>query len=171
MVRELMLVSALHLALIAGCDSKSSQLTAKSGAASEIHLSVLRSTDYAALVRVTVRRDCRGSASAGSPSICSKIEAVPDSVIERAALPFLKRHVSVTQAVAALEFWSSPEGAEISDTLVREIATQNPTLLSKRQLAKLDQFNKSDAGQALSRLSEDHELSITVLRAVEAYAP
>jgi len=133
-------------------------------------LKLLQAISYADLVRVVAKRKCSNPAEASHP-VCSKLDRVPNSFIERSALPYLKKHVSMAKAETALKFWTSPDGARINTFLVRYFSGQDPTLLSKSDVEKLDRFNKSEAGIALSSLTQDREANIAVLRAIGSYAP
>jgi hypothetical protein len=69
-----------------------------------------------------------------------------------------------------LAFFSSPDGAKISKKMLREIAEDNPNLLSEYERQRLGDFNRSEAGAALSRLARDRAVSQAMIRAIGAYA-
>lgn len=138
----------------------------------EISLRVLRAVDYAEIQRVVLTNDCqRKPGLAASLPACSKIGVVPPTTIELTVLPHFNRYVSNADAMAALAFWTSPDGARISKKLVREITENNPTILTRDELQLLDRFNKSEAGIAMSRLAQDRSVSVAVIRAIGAYVP
>jgi hypothetical protein len=147
--------------------------TSKSLASNEaLSLRVLEAIDYAELTRIVTLNMCtRKPELVERLPACSKIAAVPNAAIEKMVLPHFRRYVSPADAKAALVFWSSANGAKISKKMLREIAEDNPTLLSAEEKQLLHNFNQSDAGVALSRLARDREVSQKVIQAIGAYAP
>jgi hypothetical protein len=136
-----------------------------------VSLSVLQAIDYAELTRIVTLTMCRRKPElVPRLAACSKIVDVPNAVIEKMALPHFNRYVSPTDAKAALAFWSSPDGAKISKKMLREIAEDSPNLLSEHERQKLGEFNRSEAGVALSRLAGDRAVSQAMIRAIGAYA-
>ncbi len=55
--------------------------------------------------------------------------------------------------------------------VLREIADDNPTLLTSDEKQLLTSLNQSDAGAARSRLARDRDVSQAVIRAIGAYVP
>jgi hypothetical protein len=147
--------------------------TSQSSAANDaLSLSVLRTIEYADLTRIVTLQMCkRRPELVEQLPACSKIGAVPNTAIEKMVLPYFKRYVSPADAKAALAFWSSADGAKISKKMLREIADNNPTLLTSDEKQLLNNFNQSDAGLALSRLARDRDVSKAMIRAIGAYAP
>jgi hypothetical protein len=136
-----------------------------------VSLGVLQAIDYAELTRIVTLTMCRRKPElVPQLAACSKIVDVPNAVIEKMALPHFNRYVSPTDAKAVLAFFSSPDGAKISKKMLREIAEDNPNLLSEYERQRLGDFNRSEAGAALSRLARDRAVSQAMIRAIGAYA-
>jgi hypothetical protein len=153
-------------------ESASSQTRPSSPAKDALSLRVLEAIDYADLTRIVTLKMCkRRPQLVEQLSACSKIGAVPNAAIEKMVLPHFNRYVSPDDARSALTFWSSANGVKISKKMLREIADDNPTLLTSDEKQLLTSFNQSDAGAALSRLARDRDVSQAVIRAIGTYVP
>ena len=136
-----------------------------------ISLNVLQAIDYAELTRIVTLTMCRRKPELVQRlPACLKITNVPNAVIEKMALPHFNRYVSPADAKAALVFWSSSEGTKISKKMLQEVADDNPNLLTENERQMLSNFNRSEAGAALSRLASDRAVSQAMIRAIGAYA-
>ena len=144
-------------------------------AQSDAWAQVLRATNYAATTKASFRVGCRQSSPpASTPQyrvLCPKLDAIPGQVIEAAALPYLKRHLSEATAHQAIAFWSSSRGAGISRKIVAEIESGVHNQLTEEDLRLLDAANRSEYGLALSSFARDREGSVAVARALLAYEP
>ena len=135
-----------------------------------ISLNVLQAMDYAEHIRLVTLTMCRRKPELVQRlPACLKITNVPNAVIEKMALPHFNRYVSSADAKAALAFWSSPEGTKISKIMLQEIADNNRNLLTENERQLLSNFNQSEAGIALSRLTGDRAVSQAMIRAIGAY--
>jgi len=136
-----------------------------------LSLKVLQAVDYVQLQRSTLRRECKKPGVPQRVPACNKIAEVPNSAIERMMLPHFNRHVPSVQAQAALDFWTSQKGAVINKKLVREVDQFGTAQLTDEDLRLLGQFNRSSAGQAMTRLAEDRSVTPDVMRAIGEYKP
>ncbi len=153
-------------------ESAASQTRPSLPANDALSLRVLQAVKYADLTRIITLKMCkRRPQLVEQLSACSKIGAVPNVAIEKMVLPYFNRYVSPDDAKAALVFWSSGNGAKISMKVLREIADDNPTLLTSDEKQLLTSLNQSDAGAARSRLARDRDVSQVVIRAIGAYVP
>lgn len=136
-----------------------------------ISLNVLQAIDYAEHIRMVTLTVCRRKPELVQRlPACSKVADVPNSVIEKMALPHFNRHVSFNNAKAALAFWLTPDGVNISAKTRRETPEDNLKLLTENEQRVLGNFNRSEAGVALSRLAGDRAVSQAMIRAIGAYA-
>lgn len=135
-------------------------------------LNVIR---YAATTKASFRVGCKtGHLLSTTPAyliICPKLDQIPDSAIETAALPCMKQHVAEDLARRAISFWSTPTGQQLSLKSVREIESGINDQLSAEELQLLDARNRSDFGLALSTFANERECSRAVARAMLRYEP
>lgn len=103
--------------------------------------------------------------------ICPKLTVVPNTVINTAALPFVRKHVSEAQARDAMAFYAAPTGRNLSEKVIREIETGRFDQLSPTDLQVLDATNKSPFGRALKAFATDREGNRAVARAILNYEP
>ncbi len=160
------------MAVMLLCESGLAQTNQSSITNDALSLRVLHAIEYADLTRIVTLQMCkRRPELVEQLPACSKIGTVPNTAIEKMVLPYFNRYVSSVDAQAALVFWSSADGAKISKKMLREIAENNPTLLTAQEKQLLNNFNQSDAGLALARLARDRDVSKAMIRAIGAYAP
>ncbi len=103
--------------------------------------------------------------------LCPKLPAIPNAVINAAALPFARKHVSDVQAREAIAFYLSPPGRDLAEKMLREIETGRFEQLSSADLERLDAANKSPYGRALKAFAADRAGNGAVARAMLAYEP
>ena len=136
---------------------------------------LLRVMRYSATLKASFRVGCKTAhALSATPAyliICPKLDKIPDSVIETAALPCVKHYVPEDVARRAVSFWSTAAGEQLSIKSVREIASGVNDQLSEEELKLLDERNKTDFGLALSAFATDRECSRVVARAMLQYEP
>ena len=136
---------------------------------------VLEVVAYAETARASLSKGCEnGNPLAGTAAylvICPKLKSIPPRVIEAAALPYLKKHLSVAEAQAAINFYTSPIGRGLMPKILREIETGKYDQLSAEDLQQMDKVNKTAFGQALKRFGMDKEANVAVVRAMLAYGP
>jgi len=130
---------------------------------------------YAETVRASFSKGClKGNPLAGTTAylvICPKLKSIPSGLIEAAALPYLQKHLSVAEARAAIDFYTSPIGRGLLPKILREIETGKFDQLSPEDLQQMDKANKTLFGQALKRFGTDKEANVAVARAMLAYEP
>ncbi|PXX33716.1 hypothetical protein [Undibacterium pigrum] len=136
---------------------------------------LLRVMGFSELIRAQVDVSCRQDAQyAANPrliTLCDKRHHIPDTVIEGAALPYLRRHMSTQLAQEAIAILTSPSEKAVSRKLTAEIASGNHNLLTPDELLLLKRRNESRHGQALSAFSSDPEQGRAVARAMFEYDP
>jgi hypothetical protein len=141
----------------------------------DIWSQVIRATNYAATAKASFKVGCKPenplSLRPQYQLLCPKLDSIPEAVIEEAALPYLKRHLTESTARQALAFWSTSRGASISKKIVQEIRTGALNQLTQSDLQILDKANKSEYGRALGAFAKDREGSGAVARAMLAYEP
>lgn len=103
--------------------------------------------------------------------LCPKLDLIPDSVMETAALPYVKRHVSPKLARKAISFWSSNEGKRISKKLIKEIATKKYDQLNADDIKLLQMANQSEYGRSLGAFADDKAYGLAVVKAILDYEP
>jgi hypothetical protein len=146
------------------------QMGRSSASNDALNLRVLQAIEYADLTRVVTLSMCKRKPELVTRlPACAKISGVPNAFIEQMALPHFNRYISPVNAKSALQFWSSDNGAKIAKKMLREIAENNPTLLTTNEKQLLNNFNQSEAGVALKRLAQDRDVSQSIIRAVGAY--
>jgi len=136
---------------------------------------LLRVMGFSELIRAQVDFSCRQDAQyAANPrliTLCDKRHHIPDAVIEDAALPYLKRHMSTQLALAAINILKSASEKAVSKKLTAEIASGRHDLLTPEELLLLKRRNESRHGQALSSFATDPEQGRAVARAMFEYDP
>ena len=103
--------------------------------------------------------------------LCPKLGKIPASVIESAALPFVRKYVTADQAREAIAYYISPVGSNLQGKMLREIESGKYDQLSAVDLQQMDVTNKSAFGRALKNFSMDKEGSSAVARAMLRYEP
>ena len=102
--------------------------------------------------------------------VCQRLEVIPDAVIESAARPFLKIHVSKDLARKAIEFWSTAAGASLSEKMLKEMESGVQDQLSDADLSLMGKRDATDYGIALGSFASDKLQSAAVFQAMYAYA-
>lgn len=140
-----------------------------------IYRKLLRALGYADIFRASLVRVCLALPNEGRNatiiSLCKQPTSISEDLIESVAEPLMKRFVPLGEADLAFKFWSSSEGASISQTLVRETRENNPTLLKPSQLNLLTEANDSSYGRALSRFAKDKAAAVEIMKAVAEKLP
>jgi hypothetical protein len=111
---------------------------------------------------------------ASTPSykeLCPKLDAIPDSIIEAAALPYLKHYVTEDMAREAIAFWSSAPGKALTKKILQDIATGNFNHLDAEDIRLLNMVSKTEYGRALNALGKDNAQGSAVVQAMLYYAP
>lgn len=145
---------------------------AQTGEAADPYSALLRATHHAEIVRGTVLAMCRMEAreDAKSRAECENARQRPDEVIDQAALPFLRRHVSEQQARDALAYYNSPEGRTIARRTLAMLKGEPQEAAGERDLAALQAFNASPAGLAMRAFSGDKAAGVAISGALTAPA-
>lgn len=135
-----------------------------------IYRKLLRELGYAGIIRTSLVHVCltlpREGRNATIISLCKQPTSISNDLIESVAVPVMKRFVPLGEADLAFKFWSSSEGASISQTLVREKRENISTLLTPSQLNILKEVNVSSYGQALSCFATDKAASVEIMKAM-----
>ncbi len=130
---------------------------------------------YAATVRAIYARDCNANTPiAQTPPyklLCPKLASIPNNVIESAAIPYMRAHISREVAEEAVTFWTSVRGQELSKKIAKEVDSGIFDQLTSDDLCLLDEANKSRYGLALSAFATDREAASAVARAMVGYEP
>ena len=137
--------------------------------------STLEAVGYAATAKASFARGCAKdhplAETAAYLVICPKLNLIPSAVIEATALPYLQKHLTVAEARAAIDFYSSPIGRGLLPKILREIETGTYDQLSAEDLQNMEKANHTPFGQALKRFAMDQQAHVAVARAMLAYAP
>jgi hypothetical protein len=135
---------------------------------------VLQAVSYAETAKASFEKGCKIEGTNQNPSyliLCPKLSQIPNSVIERAAEPFLKEHLSESIAMQAKEFWLTPKGKMLRKKIIVEIKTGRFNQLTQADLKELDSANKTSYGQALLTFSKNAAANRAVARAMLQYEP
>ncbi len=136
---------------------------------------LLRVLGFAATNRAQIEFSCRENLQfAANPrlmSLCAKRNLIPDTVIEDAALPYLKRYITTQVALEAVSVLRLEPEKAVSRKLIIEIAAGRQYLLTKEDPQLLKRRNESKYGQALSAFAADPEQGRAVARAMFEYEP
>ncbi|QDQ25177.1 hypothetical protein FNU76_01720 [Chitinimonas arctica] len=141
----------------------------------DVWLQALRSINYAATVKAGFVPGCKGGSALSLSKyyrlVCPKLYSIPNEIIESAALPYLKRHVSKDIALQAIAAWTSREGILLSQKMVLVIESGQKDLLTFDDLRMLDDRNRSEHGRAFGAFADDKEGSAAVVTAMSLYVP
>jgi hypothetical protein len=139
----------------------------------DIWRKLLRVMDFSKINRATLVYACRETPQYKSTpklvALCAKRDQIPNHVIEDAALPYLKRHVTERVAKQAILELSTDASIKLSDKLNLEIASGKQDLLSEADLVLLKRRNETEYGRALSAFASDKEQGRAVSRALLDY--
>lgn len=134
----------------------------------------LHALRFADIIKAGFKRNCLPSSPLSMRPeyqlICERLKVIPDSVIESAALPFLKTHLSNALARKAVDFWSTKAGASLRDKMLVELETGVENQLTAADLILLGKRDGSDYGLALGNFAGNKLQSAAVVRAMYAYA-
>lgn len=134
---------------------------------------LFRAMQFADVNRARLEFDCREnplfSSAIRLKALCEKRHLIPDSVIEKAALPYLKRYVSEPLMKRAIFQLSSDTAISVGRKLILEIQTGKQNQLTPDDAVFLKQQNESEVGRALSAFAADREQGIAVARAMLEY--
>jgi hypothetical protein len=137
----------------------------------EVRLAALQAARFADSVRGQIDADLKSASPLVAPDFYAKLSGnlstISNASINRLALPLMREQVSLADAQAALEFFSSPEGAAIANKLS---ASSFPKL-SDAESASLEQFAKSASGMALYAFFGNPMVLPTVVDGICNYAP
>ncbi len=103
--------------------------------------------------------------------LCKKREIIPASVMEEAALPYLKLYLTESLALDAIELLSRDLEETISEKLIVEISSGKRQSFTNLEIITLDRRNKSEVGRALSKFATDKQQARAVARAMINYKP
>jgi hypothetical protein len=103
--------------------------------------------------------------------LCAKRIKIPDRVMEEAALPYLRQHVSERVAREAIVALQDEKQRWLSDKLNKEIASGKQDQLTAADLDLLQKRNESEYGRALFAFASDKEQGRAVARAMMNYEP
>jgi hypothetical protein len=137
--------------------------------------SLLKAVRFAELSHLVLDRDCRTHPTFSSRpnlvALCKKRDRIPDSVFEDTALPYLKMHVSETQAKQAAEFLNSPQAQTAVSNTFQKMRTGRADLVTPEDSALLKKFEATEFGAALVRFGRDLAVGRAVAAATQAYEP
>lgn len=106
-----------------------------------------------------------------APDFYAKLSAnlakIPNGTIDQLALPLMRDHVSRTDAQAAVEFFSSPEGVAIANKLCESVLPK----LTDADSASLEQFTNSAPGMVLYTFFGNPVVLPAVVAGICDYAP
>lgn len=144
-------------------------------AGSDLWTQTVKAIGFAATTKAGIRVGCAlGSPLSSNASyivLCPKLDAIPNSVIESAALPYLKQYLTEDSARQATAFWSSDRGRKLTSKIVREIETGVYNQLHADDLKLLNSANQSEFGRTLKSFAMDKEQGRAVIRAMLDYEP
>lgn len=144
-------------------------------AGSDLWTQTVKAIGFAATTKAGIRVGCAlGSPLSSNASyivLCPKLDAIPNSVIESAALPYLKQYLTEDSARQATAFWSSDRGRKLTSKIVREIETGVYNQLNADDLKLLNSANQSEFGRTLKSFAMDKEQGRAVIRAMLDYEP
>lgn len=147
--------------------------SASATAQSDVWHELLQVMRFGDVNRARLEFDCRSnpqfSSMAHLISLCKRQELISNQVIEQAALPFMKKHLSERLAKQGIAQLSSKSARTITDKLIIEIASGKQDQLTQNELILLKQQNESEVGRALSAFATDREQGLAVGRAILEY--
>lgn len=150
-------------------------LSTTTSAQSNVWQELLRVIQFSDVNRAQLEFNCRQNPQFSSVShlkaLCQKRRVLPDQVIESAALPYLKKHISESLAREAIVQLSSKSSRTVGRKLIVEIATGKKYQLTQGEQAFLEKQNQSEVGRALSAFATDREQGLAVARAMLEYQP
>ena len=136
---------------------------------------LLRAMRFSEINRARLEFECRENPQFSShpklQDLCKKRPLIPDAVMETAALPYLKHHVSAQIAKEAIAALTSEPGRTLSRKSIVEIASGKHDQLTPEEIEQLGQQNRTRFSQALSAFATDREQGIAVARAMMAHEP
>lgn len=103
-------------------------------------------------------------------ALCKHLDSIPDSVIESAAMPYVKIYMNQELAQKAIEFWSSKSAQSLKDQLILEVRLGKNLPLTSEQSALFHLEEQSDHGIALRKFADDRAQGRAVAQAMVAYA-
>ena len=140
---------------------------------SDLWTQTMQAIGFAATAKAGIRVGCRPgnplSSTVSYVLLCPKLDSIPDSVIESAALPYLKKYLTEDGARQATAFWSSDLGRKLKGKIVREIETGVYNQLDADDLRRLNSANQSEFGRTLKSFGMDKEQARSVVRAMLDY--
>ena len=143
--------------------------------ADDVWLQALKAIKFAAISRGSVEPQCKpGNRTSTTPQyqmLCPKLRKIPDSVIENAALPYFKRHVSEDAAREAISFFSSEGGKAIQIKMIKNVTTGMYDHFNEEDSFVMAARDQSAYGKAFSRFASDKEQAAAVVRAMLDYIP
>jgi len=143
--------------------------------ADDIWHTTLKTIQFAATAKASFKAGCDPanpiSRTPSSLVLCPKLDAIPDSVIEEAALPYLKQHISEKNAQDAIAFWSSDRGKALTKKILLEIEQGVYKHLDADDLRALASVNRTQYGRALKAFATDPQQNRAVARAMLSYEP
>lgn len=125
--------------------------------------------------RAQLERDCNEnplySSNPRLKGLCAKRHLIPDGVIEEAALPYLKLHVTVLVAKEAIAKLTVEPATTLSRKLIAAIASGRNDQFTPEELVQLQRQNETRYGLALRAFATDREQGLAVARAMLDYEP
>ncbi|MFZ6781227.1 hypothetical protein ACO0LD_30700 [Undibacterium sp. Ji83W] len=119
----------------------------------------------------TCRENPQFSVNSRLIDLCAKRNLIPDTVIEDAALPYLKHYLSTELAREAIAAYKLEPEKALSQKLRAGIASGKADELTQEELLMLKRRNASRHGLALSAFALDRERGMAVARAMFEYEP
>jgi hypothetical protein len=128
---------------------------------------------YAELAKASFARGCLPrnplSGTAAYIVLCPKLSFIPNKVINDAALPFARKHVSGSEARDVIAYYASPRAQSLREKMHREIRTGRNDQLSPAELQELKEADNAPFARALAAFAADREGNRVVARAMLSY--
>ncbi len=139
-------------------------------AVDDVWLQALKTIKFAAISRGSVKPHCSPIKMPQYQQLCPKLHTIPDAVIENAALPYFKQHVSKDAAREAISFFSSEGGKAIQQKMIKEVETGIFDQFNEEDAFVMGARDQSEYGKAFNRFTSDKKQAMAVVQAMLAYA-
>ncbi len=141
----------------------------------EVVYQLLKTMSYSETAKASFKLGCQSnnplSLTPQYKKLCPKLESIPASVIETAALPYVKHYVSTHLAKQAILFWSSFSGRKLTKKILRDIESGFKQPLDDDDLKLINLVARTEYGIALNKLGADKEMGVAVAQAMLNYEP
>ncbi|WP_152643486.1 hypothetical protein [Paracidovorax citrulli] len=134
---------------------------------------MLEVVGYAETAKASLARACLPgnliSRTSAYTALCSKLSFIPNNVINDAALPFARKHVSGSEARDAIAYYSHPRAQRLREKSNRELRTGRNDQLSPAELKEVMEVDNQPFARALSDFAGDPECNRAVARAIISF--